>query len=60
MKTPEAEVIRRHDTPRSSCTLMDIEAIEEVSEAERNHIAEKGYGTTDSEHPGVDTLCEPW
>lgn len=33
--------------------VMDIEKVEEASEAEMTLIAEKVYGTTDSEHPGV-------
>ncbi len=36
--------------------VMDVEAIEEMSDAEMNLIAEKVYGTTDSEHPGVNTF----
>ncbi len=36
--------------------VMDVEAIEEMSDAEMNLIAENVYGTTDSEHPGVSTF----
>jgi len=33
--------------------VMDVENIEEISDAEMSLISEKVYGTTDSEHPGV-------
>jgi sulfate adenylyltransferase len=33
--------------------VMDIEKVEEASEAEMTLMAEKIYGTTDNEHPGV-------
>ena len=36
--------------------VMDVEGIEEASEAEMEHMAEKIFGTTDSEHPGVATF----
>ena len=36
--------------------IMDVEDIEEVSDAELNLMAEKVYGTTDMEHPGVNTF----
>lgn len=36
--------------------VMDVAEIEEISEKELNFIAEKVYGTTDSEHPGVATF----
>ncbi len=36
--------------------VMDIAAIEEISNEDLNFIAEKVYGTTDSEHPGVSTF----
>lgn len=36
--------------------VMDVEDIEEFSDAEINFIAEKVYRTTDSEHPGVATF----
>ncbi|GAB6039653.1 sulfate adenylyltransferase [Endothiovibrio diazotrophicus] len=36
--------------------VMDVEAIEEASDDELNTMAEKVYGTTDSEHPGVATF----
>jgi len=36
--------------------IMDVADIEEVSDKELNFIAEKVYGTTDSEHPGVATF----
>ncbi|HED15205.1 MAG TPA: sulfate adenylyltransferase, partial [Gammaproteobacteria bacterium] len=36
--------------------VMDVETIEEISDAEMNLIAEQIYGTTDSEHPGVSTF----
>ncbi len=36
--------------------IQDIEAIEELSDDQANSIAEKVYGTLDSEHPGVATF----
>ncbi len=36
--------------------VMDVEDIEEVSDDELNEIADKVYGTTDMEHPGVATF----
>jgi sulfate adenylyltransferase len=36
--------------------VMDVEDIEEVSDGELEHMAEKVYGTTDTEHPGVSTF----
>ena len=36
--------------------IMDVEAIEEVSDAEISLMAEKVYGTTDGKHPGVATF----
>lgn len=36
--------------------VMDVEDIEEMSDAELNLITEKVYGTDDSEHPGVATF----
>ena len=36
--------------------VMDVDDIEEISETELNFIAEKVYGTNDSEHPGVATF----
>ena len=36
--------------------VMDVEDIEEVSDDELNEIANKVYGTTDMEHPGVATF----
>ncbi len=36
--------------------VMDVEDIEEVSDAEMNLMAEKVFGTTDMEHPGVNTF----
>ena len=36
--------------------VMDVDNIEEASDDELNTMAEKVYGTTDSEHPGVATF----
>lgn len=36
--------------------VQDVEAIEEVSKDELTHMAEKIFGTTDMEHPGVNTF----
>ncbi len=36
--------------------VMDVEEIEEVSDAEMNLMADKVYRTTDMEHPGVNTF----
>ena len=36
--------------------VMDVEDIQEVSQGELEHMAEKIYGTTDGEHPGVATF----
>jgi len=36
--------------------VMDVEDIEEVSDAELNEMAQHVFGTTDSEHPGVSTF----
>ncbi|MEY3220417.1 MAG: hypothetical protein RIT27_1774 [Pseudomonadota bacterium] len=36
--------------------VMDIDAIEELSEEDINFISEKVYRTTDNEHPGVSTF----
>ncbi len=36
--------------------VQDVEAIEEVSKDELTHMAEKIFGTTDTEHPGVNTF----
>ncbi|HHB12705.1 MAG TPA: sulfate adenylyltransferase, partial [Chromatiales bacterium] len=36
--------------------VQDVEAIEEVSQDELTHMAEKIFGTTDTEHPGVNTF----
>jgi sulfate adenylyltransferase len=36
--------------------VMDVEDIEELSDEEENLIAEQVYGTTDGEHPGVNTF----
>ena len=36
--------------------VMDVESIEEASDDELNTMAEKVYGTTDGEHPGVATF----
>lgn len=33
--------------------VMDVAAVESVSDAQLSHMAEKVYGTTDPEHPGV-------
>ncbi len=36
--------------------VMDVDEIEEVSDAELNDIAQNVYGTTDMEHPGVNAF----
>jgi sulfate adenylyltransferase len=36
--------------------VMDVEEIEEMSDAELNDITKNVYGTTDMEHPGVNTF----
>jgi sulfate adenylyltransferase len=36
--------------------VMDIEDVEDVSDDELSHMAEKVFGTTDGEHPGVSTF----
>jgi sulfate adenylyltransferase len=36
--------------------VMDVEDIEEISDAQLNLMAERVYGTTDMEHPGVNTF----
>lgn len=38
--------------------IMDVEAVEAVSEDQINFMAEKIFRTTDSSHPGVATFCE--
>ena len=38
--------------------IQDVEAIEEVSEDQMKHIAEKAYGTLDEKHPGVAAWME--
>lgn len=44
----------REDSP--VLAIMDVEAIEEVSDAQMQHLTEKVYRTTDPEHPGVATF----
>ncbi len=36
--------------------VMDVEAVESVSQAQREHIAQKVFGTLDTRHPGVGTF----
>ncbi|MCY4403486.1 MAG: sulfate adenylyltransferase [Candidatus Poribacteria bacterium] len=38
--------------------VMDLSAIETISSAQINHIIEKTFGTTDSEHPGVPAFSD--
>ena len=38
--------------------IQDVEAVEEVSEDQMKHIAEKVYGTLDEKHPGVAAWME--
>ncbi len=38
--------------------IMDVAAVEELSDADMTLISEKVYGTTDAKHPGVEALLE--